>query len=441
MPPTSRASLLFQPIVRIDKITGWMRHPTGRPFLCFLAAGAILLGVIVLLPLLHQWTATLRGLLVAMSVFFIVPFIFVPQLIFEIERKWIRQGSFTDAVSATRWASVIMPAAAITTVIVLWLYSPWILSSRFGPVRSMTEEEAQSAVATIRAWKSGRAEGVSALLAQLAWRWVPNPTVNAVLSETVRSECLAPQNPANCFDGLRALFATGGQSPDLAPVIVRLSERDPEVRANWKSTGPLLERGEIAHYYRSNLLDMLGLLGPAAAPVAEPELIARLSDPEERSRWAAAGALDRAGTETGRQHAAAFFARNVPPLIDSYHADRSRRLRACLFLLRAELKDPAVTALAQRALDDEDVRVRSCGAFLVLTSGFQPEDAEDRLVRAFETTRNQYARDSVAAALQILNTPRAREAVATYTAWEPDRGQRITERWNDRFFRLFGQLL
>jgi hypothetical protein len=30
----------------------------------------------------------------------------------------------------------------------------------------MTEEEAQSAVATIRAWKSGQSEGLSTLLAQ-----------------------------------------------------------------------------------------------------------------------------------------------------------------------------------------------------------------------------------------------------------------------------------
>jgi hypothetical protein len=377
-----------------------------------------------------------------MSVFFIVPFIFVPQLIFEIERKWIEQGSLTDAVSATlRWTSVVLPAAAVTTLCVLWLYSPWILSSRFGPVRPMTAEEAQSAVATIRAWKSAQADGLSTLLAQLAWRWVPNPTVNAVLSDTVRSECVAPQDPGNCFDGLRALFATGSQSSDLAPVLVGLSERDPEVRANWKSTGPLLKRGEIAHRYRSMLLDMLGLLGPAAAHVAEPELIARLSDSEERSRWAAAGALERVGTEPARQQAAAFFARNVPPLIDRYRVDRSRRLRACLFLLRAELKDPAVTGLALHALDDQDVVVRSCGAFLQLTSGVPRQDAEDRLVRAFERTRNQYARDSVAAALEILGTPRARDVVKTYTAWEPERVQRIRERWNDRFFRLFGELL
>jgi HEAT repeat protein len=305
----------------------------------------------------------------------------------------------------------------------------------------MTEEEAQSAVATIRAWNRGEGERLSVLLAQLAWRWVPNPTVNAALSETVRHECEAPQDPGHCFQALQALFATGGQSPDLAPVLVQLSERDPEVRANWKSTGLLLERGEIAHRYRSMLLDMLGLLGPAAAHVAEPELIARLSDVEERSRWAAAGALDRVGSQAARQHAAAFFTRNVPPLIDSYRVDRSRRLRACLFLLRAELKGPAVKGLALDALDDQDVGVRSCGAFLLLTSGVPRQDAEDRLVLALETTRNGYARDSIAVALEILDTPRAQQTVRTYTAWEPERVQRIRERWNDRFFRLFGELL
>jgi HEAT repeat protein len=189
------------------------------------------------------------------------------------------------------------------------------------------------------------------------------------------------------------------------------------------------------------LLDMVGLLGLAAGQVAEPELLPRLSDSEERSRWAAAGALDRVGSAAARQHAAAFFARNVPPLIDSYRVHRSRRLRACLFLLRAELKEPAVNGLALDALADQDGWVTSCGAFLLLTSGVPSQDAEDRLVRALETTRYGYTRDSIAAALGILDTPRARQAVSTYTAWEPERFQRIRERWKDRFFRLFGQLL
>ena len=418
-----------------------MRHPTGRPFLYFLAAGALLLAAILLLPVLHRSAATLRELFLAISVFLIVPFIFVPQLVLQIERRWIERGSLTDAVSAMRWTSIVLPASVATALILLWLNLPWILSSRFEPPRPMTDEEAQSAVATIRAWKRGEGERLTALLTQLAWRWVPNPAVNAALSETVRHECMTPQDPSHCYLGLHALFATGGHSPDLAPVIVRLSERDPEVRANWKSTGPLLERGEIAHRYRSILLDMLGLLGPAAAPVAEPELIARLSDPEERSRWAAAGALDRVGSKAARQHALAFFAANVPPLIDSYRVDRSRRLRGCLFLLRAELKDPAVERLALDALDDEDVRVRSCGAFLLLTSGVPRQDAEDHLVRAFETARNGYAGDSIALALEMLDSPRARQTVRRHTAWDPERVQRIRERWNDRFFRLFGELL
>ncbi len=418
-----------------------MRHPTGRPFFYFLAAGVLLLAAILLLPVLHRSTATLRGLFLAISIFLIVPFIFVPQLIFQIERRWIERGSLTDAVSATPWTSLVLPAVATTALVMLWLNLPWILSSRFGPHRPMTEEEARSAVATIRAWKRGDGERLSVLLTQLAWRWVPNPTVNAALSETVRNECMAPQDPSHCFLGLQALFANQGQSPDLAPVLVRLSEHDPEVRANWKSTGPLLERGEIAHRHRSMLLDMLGLLRAAGAAVAEPELIARLSDREERSRWAAAGALDQVGSEAARQHAATFFARNVPPLIETYRVDRSRRLRACLFLFRVELKDPAVSRLAMDALGDQDVWVRSCGAFLLLTSGVPRQDAEDRLVRALETTRNGYARDSIAVALEILDTPRARQSVRTYTAWEPERVRRIRERWNDRFFRLFGELL
>jgi hypothetical protein len=137
------------------------------------------------------------------------------------------------------------------------------------------------------------------------------------------------------------------------------------------------------------------------------------------------------------------FSRRRKPLviIGSYRADRSRRLRACLFRLRSELTDPAVNGLAMDALDDQGVGVRSCEAFLVLTSGVPRQDAEDRLVRVLETTRNPYARDSIAVALEILDTPRARQTVTTYTAWEPDRIQRIRARWNDRFFRLFGELL
>src|SRR5262245_62118128 len=331
-----------------------MRHPTGRPFLYFLAAGALLLAGILLLPVLHRSTATLRGLFLAISVFFIVPFIFVPQLIYQVERRWIAHGSLTDAASATRWTSIVMPAAAATAICLLWLNLPWILAASYRPPRAMSDEETQSAVATIHAWKRGNGERLSVLLAQLEWRWIRNPTVNAALSETVRTECMAPQDPADCFQGLRALFANGGQSANLAPVIVRLSERDPEVRANWKSTGPLLARGEIAHRYRSMLLDMLGLLGPAVSDVAEPELIARLSDTEERSRWAAAGALERVGSENGRQRAAMFFARHVGPLVESYRVDPSRRLRACLFLLRAEQKGPAMSDLALDALDDQD---------------------------------------------------------------------------------------
>src|SRR5262249_50494069 len=175
---------------------------------------------------------------------------------------------------------------------------------------------------------------------------------------------------------------------DLAPVLVRLSTRDPEVQANWRNTGFLLERGEIAHRYRSMILDMLGLLGSPAADAAQPELLARLSDREERTRWAAAGALHRLASPTTRSQADAFFARNVPLLIDGYRVNPSRRLRACLFLLRAELMYPEVRTLALAALDDSDASVRSCGAFLLLTSGVRPELAEDHLLRALETQRN-----------------------------------------------------
>jgi hypothetical protein len=265
----------------------------------------------------------------------------------------------TEAVSATRWTCVVLPAAAGTALILQWLNFPLILW-RSEPPRPMTGEEVQSAVATVRAWK--REQRMWNLLAQLEWKWIPNP--DAALSETVRNECPAPQNPDLCYHGLHALFANGGQSPELAPVLVRLSEGDPVVQANWRSRGWLLERGETAHRYRSMLLDMLSLLGPAAAPVAELELVARLSDPEERSRWAAAGALDRVGSEAARHHSQAFFAQNLRPLIDSYRDDTSRRVRACTFLLRTELRDPVVTELALDALDDEDVNVKSCGAFL-----------------------------------------------------------------------------
>src|SRR5262245_52268722 len=153
-----------------------MRHPTGRPFLYFLAAGALLLIAILLLPVLHRSMATLKGLYLAITFLFIVPFIFVPQLVFQIERRWIEHGALTDALSATRWTSVVLPVSASTALILLWLNLPWILSLQFGPPRPMTEEEAQSAVATIRAWK--RDERLWALLAQLAWKWIPNPTVN-----------------------------------------------------------------------------------------------------------------------------------------------------------------------------------------------------------------------------------------------------------------------
>jgi HEAT repeat protein len=213
------------------------------------------------------------------------------------------------------------------------------------------------------------------------------------------------------------------------------------VRANWRNMGFLLERGEIAHRYRSRLLDMLSLLGPAAVDAAQPELVARLSDPEERSRWAAAGALDRFDSPAARQRAAAFFAQNVPALVDRYRVDPSRRLRTCLFLLRAELKDPDVRTLALAALDDHDVRVGSCGAFLLLTSGVPTEVAEERLLGALGRHGNHYARDSFAAALEILATPHAEQALRAHTPWEPERVQTIRERWNDPYFRLFGDLL
>jgi hypothetical protein len=51
----------------------------------------------------------------------------VPQLIIQIERQWIKHGSLTDAVSATRWTSVVLPASAATALIMLWLNLPWIL--------------------------------------------------------------------------------------------------------------------------------------------------------------------------------------------------------------------------------------------------------------------------------------------------------------------------
>ena len=133
--------------------------------------------------------------------------------------------------------------------------------------------------------------------------------------------------------------------------------------------------------------------------------------------------------------------RSLPALVDGYRAQRSRRLRACLFLLRAELKDPAVGRLAASALGNDEVYVRSCGAFLLLTSGVAPDLAEENLLSAFEGERNHFTRDSIAAALEILATPRSRQALRGYTAWQPDRIQKITAGWHDRYFRLFGDLL
>jgi hypothetical protein len=418
-----------------------MRHPTGRPFLYFLAAVALGLASIVLIPVLTASIPTFRGLTFAMAMFIAVPFMAVPYVIFQFERRWIQCESAAEAMTTTHWVRVIATAGLAAALFVVWLNIPTIVAWRFGPVRPMTDAETARAVAAIRAWDGGDRGELSVLLAQLAWRWLPNTMVNAALSQKVRGECGTSGDLDYCYEGLQALFALGAQTADLAPVLVKLSARDPEVPANWRNTGFLVERGEPAHRYRSMTLDMLGLLGPAAADAAQPELLARLSDAEERTRWAAAGALDRLDSPTARSRAGAFFARNVPTLIDSYHVNRSRRLRACLFLLRAELNDSEVRTLALAALDDSDVRVGSCGAFLVLTSGVRPELAESRLLRALETQRNHYSRDSAAAALEILGTPRARQTMNTYKAWQPERIQRIRDRWNDRYFRLFGELL
>ena len=382
-----------------------MRHPSGKPFFYFLAAGLLLLADLPLLPALTASSPTFKRLLFEIAVFVFAPFFFVPNLIYRFEKQWIRHGSVKEALARTSWIAAITMACVATGLMLAWLSVPWIVASGFGPPRPMTSEEA------------------------------------ARLSEKVRDECGAFGNADDCFQELRALFANGFRAPDLAPVLVKLSERDPEVRANWRNMGFLLERGEIAHRYRSRLLDMLGLLGPAAVDAAQPELVARLSDPEERSRWAAAGALDRFDSPAARQRAAAFFLQNVPALIDRYQVDRSRRLRTCLFLLRAGRKDPDVRTLALGAVDDDDVRVGSCGAFLLLTSGVPPDVAEARLLGALARPGNHYARDSFAAALEILATPRALEALRAYTAWQPERVQTIRERWNDPYFRLFGDLL
>jgi hypothetical protein len=382
-----------------------VRHPSGKPFFYFLAAGLLLLADLPLLPALTASSPTFKRLLFEIAVLAFVPFIFVPHLIYYFEKQWIRHGSVKEALASTSWSAGITMASVATGLLLAWLSVPWIVASRFGPPRPMTSEEA------------------------------------ARLSRKIRDECGAFGKADDCFEGLRALFANGFRAPDLAPALVKLSERDPEVRANWRNMGFLLERGEIAHRYRSRLLDMLGLIGPAAVDAAQPELVARLSDPEERSRWAAAGALDRLDSPDARQRAAAFFAQNVPALIDSYRVDRSRRLRACLFLLRADLTDPEVRTLALGALDDSDVRVESCGAFLLLTSGVPPQVAEERLLGALARHENHYARDSFAAALHILATPRAQEALMAYSAWEPERVQTIRQHWNDPYYRLFGDLL
>jgi hypothetical protein len=418
-----------------------MPHPTGRPFLYFLVAGVLLLAGIPLLPVLHARTATFNGLLMAVAAFFFFPFLLIPNVVFQFERQWIQRGSALDAVKMARWPALILMPCIATAFMLAWLSLPSLMMARVGPPRAMTTEETDKALATIAAWSAEDRSELSVLLAQLTWRYLPNPSVNAALSGKVRHECDAPRNFDYCVQGLRALLATGARDPDLAPVLVALSQRDPEVRANWRSLGFLVERGEIAHYYRAALLDMLGLLGPAAASAGEAELMARLSDREERSRWAAAGALSRIGSPTARQRAADFFQQNVPPLIESYRLDRSRRLRACLFLLRSEVTTADVRALALTALDDADANVRSCGAFLVLTSAVESPIAEGALLRAFNAHHNQYARDSIVAALEILGTPRAQQVAAAYTPWQPERIQRIEEQWKDRYFRLFGALL
>lgn len=405
IPGNSPASALLPPSLRSITPTEAVRHPSGKPFFYFLAAGLLLLADIPLLPALTASSPTFKRLIFEIVVLVFVPFFFVPQLIYSFEKQWIRYGSVKEALARTSWAAAITMASVATGLLLAWLSVPWIVASRIGPPRPMTREEA------------------------------------AALSQKIRDECGAFGRADDCFEGLRALFANGFRAPDLAPVLVRLSERDPEVRAYWRNMGFLLERGEIAHRYRSRLLDMLGLLGPAAADVAQPELVARLSDPEERSRWAAAGALGRFDSLAAGQRAAAFFSQNVPALVDRYRVDRSRGLRTCLFLLRAELKDSVVRALALDALDDNDARVGSCGAFLLLTSGVPPEVAEARLLGALARPGNHYARDSFAAALEILATPRALEALRVYTGWQPERVQTIRERWNDPYFRLFGDLL
>ena len=418
-----------------------MRHPTGKPFFYFLVAGLLLLADIPLLPALNASSPTFKRLLFEIAVVVFVPFFFVPSLIYHFEKQWIRHGSVQEALAGASWTAAITMACITTGLLLAWLSVPWIIASRFGPPRPMTSEEAARAVSTIGAWDKGDRGDLSVLLMQLSWRWLPNASVSAALSQKIHDECGSAANADDCFEGLRALFATGFQAADLAPVLVKLSERDPEVRANWRSMGFLLERGELAHRYRSRLLDMLGLLGPAVVDAAQPELVARLTDREERSRWAAAGALDRLDSPDARQRAAAFFARNVPPLLDSYRVDPSRRLRACLFLLRAELKEPDVRTLAIGALNDNDVRVESCGAFLLLTSDVPPQVAEERLLSALTGQGNHYARDSFAAALKILATPRGQQTLREYIAWEPERVQRIGEHWNDPYFRLFGDLL
>jgi hypothetical protein len=418
-----------------------MPHPIGRPFVYFLVAGTLLAADVFLLPFLSATAATYNDLLLATLAFVFVPFIFLPSLVFQFEKRWIQERSAVAALRRTRWFAAIAIASLMAGVAVAWVSLPMILASRFGPPRPMTGSETERAIRAIGAWDKGNRGDLSVLLAQLTWRWLPNSSVNAALAEKVQSECGASGSLDYCFQGLRALFAAGAQTPDLAPVLVKLSERDTEVSATWRPTGFLIERGEVAHRYRSMLLDMLGILGPAADVSAHLELASRLSDREERSRWAAAGALARLDSADARRQATAFFAQSVPALVDGYRAQRSRRLRACLFLLRAELKDPAVGRLAASALGNDEVYVRSCGAFLLLTSGVAPDLAEENLLSAFEGERNHFTRDSIAAALEILATPRSRQALRGYTAWQPDRIQKITAGWHDRYFRLFGDLL
>ena len=148
---------------------------------------------------------TFNGKMVAIAAFWFVPFIFVPLLIFQFETQWIRHEPAAVAVIRTRWIGhrhgmrghrtrACLDEPAVDHRLATW------------PPRPMTTQETERAIAAIGTWDKGDRGDLSVLLAQLTWRWLPNPRVNSALSQKVRVECGASGTFEFCFEGLRTLL-------------------------------------------------------------------------------------------------------------------------------------------------------------------------------------------------------------------------------------------